>query len=128
MVVDSMVSMQNQLIAGILTDMDKLQHMMGQLHREHEKIKRHVFPRPPSIPAPPKSFQRPGSVPSSEAPRVRTPPPRRPLTVPSNRVELPRIPTPPTAPRHRPPSARRHRNVREPPTPYAFGKGMMMMA
>lgn len=123
------VNAQNQIIAGILSDMDKLRDMIGQLHREQMKIKHRVFPTPPSTPCPPSDSRRPVSVPHNMG-VLAIPRDYRPVSVPvAPPSELPpinRVPRPPTAPKVR----RSRPNItprgRPSQAPYAFGKCLMM--
>lgn len=126
-------NMQNQIIAGILTDMDKLRDMIGQLHREQMKIKHRVFPTPPPTPPPLDEPRRPVSVPYNMG-VLAIPRDYRPVSVPvAPPSELPpidRVPRPPTAPKVRRsrPNPRRVITPRDRPSqvPYAFGNCMMM--
>lgn len=82
------IHMQNQVISGMLKDMDKLTSMIVNIHKEQEYIKR-VFLMPMPPPA------RPVSVPHKPSPRPK--PVQRPVSVPQ---KLPSIaPRPPTAPK-----------------------------
>ena len=97
------IHMQNQVISGMLKDMDKLTSMIMNIHKEQEYIKRvFLMPMPPPArpdyvphnPSPrPKPVQRPVSVPQNPSPRPK--PVQRPVSVPQ---KLPSIaPRPPTA-------------------------------
>lgn len=97
------IHMQNQVISGMLKDMDKLTSMVTNIHKEQEYIKRaFLIPMPPPMkpiivphnPSPRyKSTQRPVSVPHNPSPRYRQT--QRPISVPH---KLPIIePRPPTA-------------------------------
>ena len=80
------IHMQNQVISGMLRDMDKLTSMITNIHHEQEYIKR-VFMKPTPPP------MRPVSVPNKPSPRAR--PVQRPVSVPHR---LPNIaPRPPTS-------------------------------
>ena len=118
---------QNQIIAGMMADIDNLRDMISHLQQEQMKIKHHVFPIPPMTPRPPNIPRRPVSVPYTNMGVLSIPADYRPVTVP---IELPpvriRTPRPPIAPRkscYRPGK----RPGSGPPVPYAFGKGMMMV-
>jgi len=84
------VRLQNEIISGVLIDMDKLRGMIIQIHQEQLHINR-TFLGPQVV------ATRPVSVPNKPSPRnVKT---SRPMSVPQ---KLPRIPRPPGVPR--PPS------------------------
>ena len=113
-------NMQNQILAGILSDMDKLRDMISHLHMEQVKIKHRVFPTPP-----PTESRRPVSVPYTNMGVLAIPRDYRPVSVPAQLPSVNRTPRPPTAPNVR--RSRPSPRARQPPAPYAFGKGMMMV-
>ena len=80
--VQQSVRLQNEIISGVITDIDKLRSMMLQIHQEQLYIKKvFLHPQPPVV-------KRPVSVPT------------RPIVgIPSEvpKVFLPKIPRPPTA-------------------------------
>ena len=80
------IHMQNQVISGMLKDMDKLTSMVTNIHKEQEYIKRaFLIPMPPPM--------KPIIVPHNPSPRYKST--HRPISVPH---KLPIIePRPPTA-------------------------------
>ena len=90
--VQQSVRMQNEIISGIILDIDKLRGMILQIHHEQQYMKRTFLGPQMIMPKPP--TERPVSVPTKPPPRnVRVP---RPSSVPQ---KLPQIPRPPTAQR-----------------------------
>jgi len=130
MVVDHRyIGTQNQIIAGMMADIDNLRKMISDLQQEQMKIKHRVFPAPPMTPRPLDTppHRRPVSVPYTSMGVLSIPEDYRPVTVPTKLPQVHiRTPRPPIAPRksrYRPGK----RPGSGPPTPYAFGKGMMMV-
>ena len=88
--------LQNEIISGVLMDMDKLRSMISDLNQKINNRKPHPpSPRPVSVPVPrpsrrPTSVTRPASVPHW-LPHIPVPPPGRP---PSRRVRVDRMETP----------------------------------
>ena len=120
------INMQNQVIAGILSDMDKLRDMISHIQREQVRIKHRVFPTPPSTPCPPSESRRPMSVPYTNMGVLAIPKDYRPVSVPLQLPPVKQIPRPPTAPKVRRARPKITPRARQPSGPYAFGKGMMM--
>ena len=123
------IGTQNQIIAGMMADIDNLRKMISDLQQEQMKIKHRVFPTPPMTPRPLDTppHRRPVSVPYTSMGVLSIPEDYRPVTVPTKLPQVHiRTPRPPIAPRksrYRPGK----RPGSGPPTPYAFGKGMMMV-
>lgn len=77
------IKIQNEIISGVILDIDKLRELILQVHKDQLDIRR-TFVRPQLI------MPRPKSVPTKIP---RPPPSRRPQSVPNM---LPRLPSPPT--------------------------------